>query len=261
MQTHTNAEKRSTGIISKYSSQLYLILTVVSIGVPITIYYLQNESRQITFSISKFNKIISLNEIETNDKILQINDKLVQNVYLYEVSIVNSGSVEITPDILEDSIDFKSNEKLFILKYQIEPSDSLVKIFSHKSNNNIFILPKLLNPNESIRLKILLGSLDEDMPISPRINCRIKRGKTVTQFNEKQDNGKRSLFFFKIPQFIESTLWWFCVINVFLFCILMFVLTFKKDKNFLFPSRIMAFLISCLFLLTVVCMAVIYFDV
>jgi len=168
----------------------FIITLIVTISIPIIIYAINKESRNFTYEIISFNRLLNIPVIVNIDnpkflykgKIdnlsLQYKNKTVENPYYTVIKLKNSGSSPIKTNDFESNIQIKFNEKVTIFETSIldrQPKelDTNISIV----NSNILIKPTLFNSDDYITIGIL-SSLPSERPV---VNARIIGIKSIKE--------------------------------------------------------------------------------
>lgn len=146
-----------------------VIFGAVTIIVTIIIYLRQRKQKKITYEAILRSDLVNV-EDEVISKIQILYDKKsIDNIFLFIVKIINSGTVPIVRSDFETPINIEFAEKGKVLEadvINVSPKNLAVDIKNSKSG--VSIQPLLLNPGDSITVKILLTNYT-DAVISGRI--------------------------------------------------------------------------------------------
>ncbi len=138
------------------------ILGILAIIVSIIIFLIQRKNKIFSYEINSATAVLSgTEEISGQLKILY-KGKVVKNVSLLVIKLMNTGNVPIISSDYERNVELVFNNCDKILSAEIsESTPSNLSGEIYLSEKSVGLKPLLLNPNDSITLKILLsGSLD-----------------------------------------------------------------------------------------------------
>ena len=149
---------------------LGLLAVIAAITVPLIIYFLQKSKKRLAYEVVSNTQLVGVkSEVQNKIKIYYEN-KLVADVHLLLIRIINNGNQSISIGDFAKRIDINLGNNLNILTCEIlrqYPDNLDVNVI--KMINSIEIEPLLLNPKDNFTIKILLSDYKEDFEVSARI--------------------------------------------------------------------------------------------
>lgn len=143
---------------------------VLAIATTFLIYYLQRQSKSLSYEILAKNRLLTINEeLEGRIKIL-FDNKPTSDISLLSIKIFNSGNIAIPTSDYEHPISLSLGVKTSILSgtiTNISPKNLKVKI--QIENNHVLITPCLLNATDSITIKLLMTDFNNEIEFDARI--------------------------------------------------------------------------------------------
>jgi len=147
-----------------------VVVTVITILVTLGLYIKQRRIKNLSYQIRSITPLLSLSEEVKG--ILQIlyKGKLVDQVHLIRLRLLNSGNTPIQSSDFEKpvSIDFGNKAKILsasILKTDPENLTPSLKI----KKNSVVLSPLLMNKGDTINIKILVSRFEEVIQLDGRI--------------------------------------------------------------------------------------------
>lgn len=166
---------------------------IAAITVPLIIYFLQKSKRRLAYEVVSNAQLVGVkSEVQNKIKIYYEN-KLVENVHLVSIRIINSGNQPISIDDFARPISIQLGSNTNILTSEVlglNPKDLDVSIL--KMQNSVEIQPLLLNPNDSLTLNILISDYRGGLEVSARV-----RGISNIEIYRKPESIK-SIFLFPL---------------------------------------------------------------
>ncbi|WP_201591590.1 hypothetical protein [Psychrobacter sp. Pi2-51] len=149
---------------------LGLLAVIAAITVPLIIYFLQKSKKRLAYEVVSNTQLVGVkSEVQNKIKIYYEN-KLVENVHLVSIRIINSGNQPISIDDFARPISIQLGSSTNILTCEVlEQSPKDLDISILKMQNSVEIQPLLLNPNDSFNLNILLSDYREELEVSARV--------------------------------------------------------------------------------------------
>lgn len=149
---------------------LGFLAVIAAITVPLIIYFLQKSRKKISYEIISNTQLVGIkNKIQDNIKILY-EDKLVENVHLVSIRLINDGNQPIAIDDFATPIRVQLGNSTNILTYEVlEQNPSELNATIIRTEDRVEVQPLLLNSNDSFTLNILLNDYDESLCITARI--------------------------------------------------------------------------------------------
>lgn len=146
------------------------LAVIAAITVPLIIYFLQKSKKRLAYEIVSNTQLVGVkSEVQNKIKIYYEN-KLVENVHLLLIRIINNGNQSISIGDFAKRIDINLGNNLNILTCEIlrqYPDNLDVNVI--KMVDSIEIEPLLLNPKDNFTIKILLSDYKENFEVSARI--------------------------------------------------------------------------------------------
>ena len=143
---------------------------IAAITVPLLIYFLQKSKRRVAYEVVSNAQLVGVkSEVQNKIKIYYEN-KLVENVHLVSIRIINSGNQPTSIDDFARPISIQLGSNTNILTSEVlglNPKDLDVSIL--KMQNSVEIQPLLLNPNDSLTLNILISDYRGGLEVSARV--------------------------------------------------------------------------------------------
>lgn len=149
---------------------LGFLAVIAAITVPLIIYFLQKSRKKISYEIISNTQLVGIkNKIQDKIKILY-EDKLVENVHLVSIRLINDGNQPIAIDDFATPIRVQLGNSTNILTYEVlEQNPSELNATIIRTEDRVEVQPLLLNSNDSFTLNILLNDYDESLCITARI--------------------------------------------------------------------------------------------
>lgn len=146
------------------------IATIGAIIAAFIIYYLQKSKKRLSYEIISNTQLVGIkNKIQDKIKILY-EDKLVENVHLVSIRLINDGNLPIAIDDFATPIRVQLGNNTNILTYEVlEQNPSELNATITRMEDRIEVQPLLLNSNDNFTLNILLNDYDESLCITARI--------------------------------------------------------------------------------------------
>ena len=137
---------------------LGFLAVIAAITVPLIIYFLQKSKKRLAYEVVSNTQLVGVkSEVQNKIKIYYEN-KLVENVHLVSIRLINSGNQPISIEDFARPINIKLGSNTNILTCEVlEKNPKDLDIVISKMQNSVKIQPLLLNPNDSLTLNILLG--------------------------------------------------------------------------------------------------------
>lgn len=174
---------------------------IAAITVPLIIYFLQKSKKRLAYEVVSNTQLVGVKtEVQNKIKIYYEN-KLVENVYLVSIRLINSGNQPISIDDFARPINIQLGSNTKILTCEVleqNPKDLDVSIL--KMQNSFEIQPLLLNPNDSLTLSILLSDYREELEVS----ARVKGVRNIETYSEPQPLLNIILMLLMIPFILFS---------------------------------------------------------
>lgn len=149
---------------------LGLLAVIAAITVPLIIYFLQKSKKRFAYEVISNTQLVGVkSEVQNKIKIYYEN-KLVENVHLISIRLINSGNQPIPIDDFARPINIQLGSETNILTCEVlekNPKDLDVSIL--KMQDSIEIQPLLLNQNDSLTLNILLSDYRGGLEVSARV--------------------------------------------------------------------------------------------
>lgn len=149
---------------------LGFLAVIAAITVPLIIFFLQKSKKRLAYEIVSNTQLVGVkSEVQNKIKIYYEN-KLVENVHLLLIRIINNGNQSISIGDFAKRIDINLGNNLNILTCEIlrqYPDNLDVNVI--KVVDSIQIEPLLLNPKDNFTIKILLSDYKENFEVSARI--------------------------------------------------------------------------------------------
>ena len=146
------------------------LAVIAAITVPLIIYFLQKSKKRLAYEIVSNTQLVGVkSEVQNKIKIYYEN-KLVENVNLLLIRIINNGNQSISIGDFAKRIDINLGNNLNILTCEIlrqYPDNLDINVI--KMVDSIEIEPLLLNPKDNFTIKILLSDYKENFEVSARI--------------------------------------------------------------------------------------------
>ena len=146
------------------------LAVIAAITVPLIIYFLQKSKKRLAYEIVSNTQLVGVkSEVQNKIKIYYEN-KLVENVHLLLIRIINNGNQSISIGDFAKRIDINLGNNLNILTCEIlrqYPDNLDINVI--KMVDSIEIEPLLLNPKDNFTIKILLSDYKENFEVSARI--------------------------------------------------------------------------------------------
>jgi len=164
------------------SSPAWQFVGVVIAVITFVFYMIHKQKKSLSYEYITNTRLLSVSEsIKANIKILYDN-KQVNDVYLLEINIFNSGNTSILEKEYNTGItfDFGSNSKVLTASVIFaDPADVNPKINTKKSK--VIVDPVLLNKGDSIILKVIATQVGKIT-----VEGRIIGVKKIEPFNHKK---------------------------------------------------------------------------
>lgn len=168
------------------------MLALFGIGGMFWIYWLQRQSRELTFGIVSSRRPLAIADELSSRVTVQLDGKLVQNLHLLVFGLKNSGQRAIAPS------DFQSQLAISFPEGQVVSAEIASQLPSNLggllsiSESQIQLAPLLLNPNDQILIQVLLSATNPAWSV----DTRILDISSLTSINSRP----------KLPSFFESGL-------------------------------------------------------
>jgi len=146
------------------------IFTILSVGVIIIIFFIQRYRKSLSYDIISATSILTNQEELKGRLIIQLDGKIVPNVHIIILKLMNDGNVPIIVSDFNIPITISMGSKTQILSAEVietnpENIDASVKIES----NNLILKPLLLNGKDTITLKVLTQNFENIVNVGGRI--------------------------------------------------------------------------------------------
>lgn len=157
-----------------------VLVAVVAILTSIVLYGKQRRRKALSYEIISQTPLTSVKEEIGKDVQILYKGKLVQQVYLIEVRIINSGNTPIEEDHYTHPISLSFGEEAQILTAEVaEKRPSSLRASVVIEGKKIVLLPTLLNEKDSVKLRALVNGFDKI-----NVDGRIVGVKTIEEFVE-----------------------------------------------------------------------------
>lgn len=149
---------------------LGFLAVIAAITVPLIIYFLQKSKKRLAYEVVSNTQLVGVkSEVQNKIKIYYEN-KLVENVHLVSIRLINSGNQPISIEDFARPINIKLGSNTNILTCEVlEKNPKDLDIVISKMQNSVKIQPLLLNPNDSLTLNILLSDYRGGLEVSARV--------------------------------------------------------------------------------------------
>ena len=136
---------------------LGFLAVIAAITVPLIIYFLQKSKKRLAYEVVSNTQLVGVKSEVQNKIKIHYENKIVENVHLVSIRIINSGNQPISIDDFARPISIQLGSNTNILTCEVlEQSPKDLDISILKMQNSVEIQPLLLNPNDSFNLNILL---------------------------------------------------------------------------------------------------------
>ncbi|MGD2118437.1 MAG: hypothetical protein PVG66_08770 [Chromatiales bacterium] len=146
-----------------------VILPVLGILVPITIYMLSDNEKSLSYEILGQYQLVN-DELDISDIEIKYLGNTIQNLELTSLRIFNSGEVPIKADDFEREIKitFSDGSKIYSIKKKASIPKNLAPSIKFE-NNKLFISPLLLNSSDSFVIDIILSGKNTSVEFDARV--------------------------------------------------------------------------------------------
>ena len=206
------------------------VIAIIGIAVTLTIYFLQDKKKEITFSIEGQIALVDFQSIKSDSITIKYGDIDVKNLFKIELKIENTGNTAILKSDLIDSLQIKLGKSSKLIDFTINSIPKKMVVYSKKEINSLIIQPDLINPNDNLKINLYYTSNDQK-PSLPKFEPRIVDG--YYKYIDKVDSEKtKNRFYVKLPFVFEILLLilasLFCLTIAGIFAYLVFI---DKDKK------------------------------
>lgn len=147
-----------------------VLAVIAAITVPLIIYFLQKSKKRLTYEVISDTQLVGIKSEVQNKIKIYYEDKLVENVHLISIKIINNGNQPISISDFAELINIRLGNNTNILTCEVlEQNPKDLDVCVVKIQDSIEIQPLLLNPNDSFTLNILLSNYKRDLEVSARI--------------------------------------------------------------------------------------------
>lgn len=154
---------------SGISSKLTLLITVVSILIPIILWGVDRESYVIDVQRLEPEILVKFVDEESGLEFVYLGDA-VENPTLNRFHIKNSGSEPINKVDFDRPIKFTMNEDILILNaYVASTFPKSMPVNLVVTGNSVELEPLLLNSNDIINISVLTSGVPEEISLSGRV--------------------------------------------------------------------------------------------
>ncbi|MPR35137.1 hypothetical protein [Salmonirosea aquatica] len=190
--THTNAD---FVFFKEWADYIIGIPTfIISTLLAFWIYKKQSFKKELSYFVKDKISLININSEYRNRFKIQFDSKIINDLSLITIEIINTGNQPILKSDFENDIELDLtqplNKKIDILSYEIidrspiNISNSLIK-----KHEKLYISAALLNPKDNFKIQ-LLTDFEEIASISIKINSRISGINQINQINQTIGNDK-----------------------------------------------------------------------
>ncbi len=146
------------------------VFGLLGIGIAVFIYLLQRRKKSLSYQVISEAPLLTVREgLEGNIKILY-GEKLVPDVHLVVIRILNNGNTPILSSDFEENLQFSFGQKTAILSAEV--TDSLPKTFKPAIDveaDHIVLQRTLLNGGDEATIKLLLAGYNNTIECYSRI--------------------------------------------------------------------------------------------
>ena len=147
-----------------------VLAVIAAITVPLIIYFLQKSKKRLAYEVISDTQLVGIKSEVQNKIKIYYEDKLVENVHLISIKIINNGNQPISISDFAELINIRLGNNTNILTCEVlEQNPKDLDVCVVKIQDSIEIQPLLLNPNDSFTLNILLSNYKRDLEVSARI--------------------------------------------------------------------------------------------
>ncbi len=148
-------------------------IEILAIVAALLIFFWQQRKKILTYFIITKIQVISVSRgFQEKIKVLY-NDEPINNVFLFEVMVINSGIIPIRPSDYIEPICLSFNQNAKVISAEVsEQSEGSLGIdinTENPSHSTILITNKLLNPKDFFVVKAVVGESDGEFSIKARI--------------------------------------------------------------------------------------------
>jgi hypothetical protein len=151
----------------------FLISSFIAIVAPLVVYLLELRNRtqkRLSYDLVSVVSLLSIkDEIKHRVKIL-VDDRLVDDIYIVVINLINSGNVPIANEDYERplNLNFRYDSKIISADF-VSSNRSSLKPEVYLYDNKVYIEPILLNTGDVVTLKVLLSKFEGDVSVDARI--------------------------------------------------------------------------------------------
>jgi hypothetical protein len=145
-------------------------LTLMFIGITILLWRMQRQRKRLSYEIISQTPLLR-KEKEIKGKLEILFSGLpVEDVYLVEAKIINSGNVPIVSTDYEQPLCLQFSEKTHILTADVSKTyPESLEVSVNIQNTKIVLSPVLLNSGDSVTLQMLINQFDGKITFGGRV--------------------------------------------------------------------------------------------
>ena len=180
-----------------------LILPILAVIVPVVIYVMNQDHKELSYEIQGEYKLINDN-IGIDEVEIKYRGDAIKNLELISFRLTNTGGVPIKAGDFEREIKILFSKDVTI--YSVKNSESYPTNLRPKiltKDNHISISPLLLNPDDYFSVEVILSGYDSSLVIDARISGISKI--IEESLLEKQEHFRESAKFMLIISIIFSS--------------------------------------------------------
>lgn len=162
-------------------SFIAVLVAIVAIFTSIVLYGKQRRRKALSYQIITQTPLLTVKEEIGKDVQILYKEKLVQQVHLIEVKIINSGNIPIEEDHYERPIGLNFGEEAQILTAEVvETNPDSLHASIDVQGGKVVLVPTLLNQGDSVKIKTLISKFGNQIAVDGRI-IGVKNIREVTE--------------------------------------------------------------------------------